>query len=225
MSRAGRLAGLAGERELDQLLVGDLVRPGDSDRRGMANLRYLTGFTGTSGLCLVGERVGRGDEPGVFLTDFRYTERADREIGAEFERATAESQLLPALAERLAGRVRYDDANTSVRNLRKLEEVAPEGVELVPAAGLVEELRRAKEFDELASIAEAQRLTDEVYEWVTGQGLVGRKSAMSRSRRAADARAGRRGPSFPAIVAAGENGALPHAEAGEREIGAGWPSW
>ena len=59
VSRAGRLAGLAGERELDQLLVGDLVRPGDSDRRGMANLRYLTGFTGTSGLCLVGERWKR----------------------------------------------------------------------------------------------------------------------------------------------------------------------
>jgi Xaa-Pro aminopeptidase len=175
VSRAERLAGAAGERELDQLLVGDLVRPGDSDRRGMANLRYLTRFTGTSGLCLVGETVGSGDEPGVFFTDFRYTERAQREVGAEFERATAESQLLPALAERLAGRVGYDDANTSVRNLRKLEEVAPDGVELVPAAGLVEELRRAKDFDELASIAEAQRLTDEVYEWMTGQGLVGRK--------------------------------------------------
>ncbi|HEX2371170.1 MAG TPA: aminopeptidase P family protein [Solirubrobacterales bacterium] len=222
MSRVGRLAGLAGERELDQLLVGDLVRPGDSDRTGMANLQYLTGFTGTSGLCLVGEGVGSGDEPGVFLTDFRYTERAQREIGAEFERTTAESQLLPALAEHLAGRVGYDDANTSVRNLRKLEEVAPDGVELVPAAGLVEELRRAKDSDELASIAEAQRLTDEVYEWVTGQGLVGRKErdiALAAEQRMREL--GAEGPSFPAIVAAGENGALPHAEAGEREIGPG----
>jgi Xaa-Pro aminopeptidase len=222
VSRVERLAALAAERELDQLLVGDLVRPGDSDRTGMANLRYLTGFTGTSGLCLVGEGVGSGGEPGVFLTDFRYTERAEREIGAELEHATAESRLLPALADRLAGRVGYDDANTSVRNLRKLEDVAPEGVELVPAAGLVEQLRRAKDADELASIAEAQRLTDEVYEWVTGQGLVGRKErdvALAAEQRMREV--GAEGPSFPAIVAAGENAALPHAEAGEREIGAG----
>jgi Xaa-Pro aminopeptidase len=221
MSWVERLARLVGEREMDQLLVGDLVRPGDSDRGGMANLRYLTGFTGTSGLCLVGEGVGSGDELGVFITDFRYTERAEREVGSEFERATAESRLLPALAERLAGRVGYDDANTSVRNLRRLEEAAPEGVELVPAAGLVEELRRAKDPGELGTIAEAQRLTDEVYEWVAHQGLVGRKErevALAAEQRMREL--GAEGPSFPAIVASGENGALPHAEAGDREIGA-----
>ena len=156
--RRARLAGLAGERELDQLLVGDLVRPGDSDRRGMANLRYLTGFTGTSGLCLVGERVGGGDElessSRTSATRSARTVRSAPSSSAPPRRVSS----CPRSPSGLAGRVGYDDANTSVRNLRKLEEVAPEGVELVPAAGLVEELRRAKEFDELASIAEAQRL-------------------------------------------------------------------
>ena len=48
-------------------------------------------------------------------------------------------------------------------------------------------------------------------------------AASARSPRAAEARIRELGgePSFPAIVAAGPNGALPHAEPSEREIGAG----
>jgi Xaa-Pro aminopeptidase len=214
--RFERLAAAVAERGLDRLIVGDLVRPGDSDRSGMANLRYLTGFSGTSGLCVVGE-----GQP-VFVTDFRYTERAKRELPDAFERVPAESRLLPTAAQRLIGRVGYDDANTSVRTLRQLEELVPEGTELVPAAGLVEELRRVKEPAELAAISEAQRLTEEVYGWVAAQGLVGRSErevALGAERRMLEL--GAEGPSFPAIVAAGDNGALPHAEAGEREIGGG----
>jgi Xaa-Pro aminopeptidase len=211
--RSERLAALVGERELDQLLVGDLVRPGDSDRSGMANLRYLTGFGGTSGLCVVGPQAR------LFVTDFRYRERAGREVADAFDRVEAERQLLPAVAEQLGGRVGYDDANTSVRNLRKLEELAPDGTELVPAGGLVERLRRSKDVDELTAIAEAARLADEVYVWLVEGGLLGkteREVALASERRMLDL--GAEGASFPTIVAAGENGALPHAEAGEREI-------
>ena len=64
MTRAERLAKLVAERELDMLFVSDLV-----------NVRYLTGFTGTNGACLVG-----GDQS-IFFTDFRYTERARNEVG------------------------------------------------------------------------------------------------------------------------------------------------
>jgi Xaa-Pro aminopeptidase len=214
--RAERLAALVAERELDQLLVGDLVRPGDSERSGAANLRYLTGFSGTSGLAVVGPQTR------LFCTDFRYVERAEREVPDIFERIQAERQLLPAVAEHLLGRVGYDDANTSVRNLRKLEERAPEGAELVDAGGLVEELRRSKDADELAAIAEAARVADEVYGWLLENALVGRSErevALASEQRMREL--GAEGPSFPTIVAAGENGALPHAEAGDREIGRG----
>jgi Xaa-Pro aminopeptidase len=214
--RAERLAAMVAERELDQLLVGDLVRPGDSERSAGANLRYLTGFTGTSGLSLVGPRER------LFVTDFRYVERAGREVPDAFERIQAESRLLPAVAEHLRGRVGYDDANTSVRNLRKLEDLLPEGVELAPAGGLVEELRRSKDADETAAIAEAARLADEVYEWLVEEGMAGkteRDVALAAEQRMREL--GAEGPSFPTIVAAGQNGALPHAEAGNREIGHG----
>jgi Xaa-Pro aminopeptidase len=176
----------------------------------------MTGFTGTSGLFLIGEDLR------LFVTDFRYVERAEREVPAEIERVRAERQLLPAMAERFRGRVGYDDANTSVRSLRKLEELAPEGVELAPAAGLVERLRRSKDEGELRAIAEAARLADEVYESTIERGLTSRTErevALAAEQRMREL--GAEGPAFPVIVASGPNSALPHAEASEREIGRG----
>ncbi len=214
-ARKARLAELVGEEGLDALIVGGLVRPGDSGRAEMTNLRWLTGFTGTSGACVI------GPDPTPFVTDFRYTERVQSELGGEYDLVQAKSQLLPSLAERLGGRVGYDDANVSVRTLRRLEEAIGEGVELVASAGLVERLRRHKDESELAAIAAAASLADEVFEWLAERGLAGRSER--EVARAAEARTRELGaePSFPPIVAAGENGALPHSEPSEREIGAG----
>ena len=215
-SRAERLAALVAQEGLDQLLVGDLVRLGDSTPDTISNLRWLTGFRGTSGLAI----VGAGDR--VFLTDFRYVERAEREVAPEFERTAAERELLAGAAKRLHGRVGYDDANTSVRSLRKLEELAPEGAELVAAGGLVERLRRHKDDEELRTIADAARLADQVYEWVFERGVVGRTEreimldAHQRMREL-----GADDPSFPAIVAAAENSAIPHHSSSQRDVRAG----
>jgi Xaa-Pro aminopeptidase len=109
----------------------------------------------------------------------------------------------------------------SVRLLGKLKEKLGEGTEMVAAGGRVEELRRVKDDEELAKIAEASKLADEVWRWTLEQGLTGRPER--EVSRAAEARIRELGgdPSFPAIVAAGTNGALPHAEPGEREIGRG----
>ncbi len=215
-ARAERLAQLVATRGLDLLLVGDLVRPGDSGRDAIANLRWLTGFSGTSGLAL----VGRGRRS--FITDFRYAERAAREVTDDFERTIAERELLPVAAERLRGRIGYDDAHTSVKSLRRLEELVADGVELVPAGGLVEGLRRRKDEAELEAIAEAARLADQVYEWVFERGVVGRTereimlAAHERMREL-----GAEDPSFPAIVAAQENSSIPHHESSEREVARG----
>lgn len=210
--RADRLAELVAEHGLDALVVGDLVRPGDSGRDATANLRWLTGFTGTSGLALVGPEIR------LFLTDFRYVERAEREVGGGFERHTIEQRLVAELGAKLSGRVGYDDANTSVRSLRALEEAVPDGVELFPAGGLVERLRRAKDAGEQEAIAAAASLADEVYAWVVEEGLAGRTER--EVARAAEARIRELGaePAFPVIVAAGPGGALPHAEPSERRI-------
>ena len=204
MSRADRLVALLEERSLDWLLVTNLV-----------NVRYLTGFTGTNGACLV------SSDECLFFTDFRYVERARAEV-REFERVEGGRDLLGDLAARLRGRSGFDDAHLSVRAHRRLAEKAGEGVKLVPAGGLVERLREQKDEGELRSMRAAAQIADVVYEEVRERGLVGRSErevARSMVRRMEDL--GAEGPSFPPIVAAGANGALPHAEPRDAEIPAG----
>ncbi|HSS31709.1 MAG TPA: Xaa-Pro peptidase family protein [Solirubrobacterales bacterium] len=201
--RGDKLEAALTERELDRMLVTDLT-----------NVRYLTGFTGTNGACVCG--------PGIrlFFTDFRYTERAAAEVEG-WEPITVAGDWLGAIAEKLEGRVGFEDDHMAVRILRKLEEKLGEGTEAVPAGGTVERLRRVKDGEELAAIEAASKLADEVWEWSVERGLVGRSER--EVARAAEARIRELGgnPSFPAIVAAGPNGALPHAEPGERKIGKG----
>jgi len=201
--RGDRLEQLLTERELDRMLVTDLT-----------NVRYLTGFTGSNGACVCG--------PGIrlFFTDFRYTERAATEVEG-WEAITLADDWLGGIAGHLSGRIGFEDDRMPVRNLEKLREKLAEGAEPIAAGGAVEQLRRVKDEQELASIAAASELADEVWLWSLERGLAGRSERAVA--RAAEARIRELGadPSFPAIVAAGPNGALPHAEPGEREIGRG----
>jgi len=194
-ARADRLVERLAERELDALLVTNLV-----------NVRYLSGFTGTNAICVV------TPNDRLFLTDFRYVERAKHEV-PDFERLRGKQDLLSDAAERLTGRVGFEDQHMSVRQHNRLRELAPDGVELVPAGGLVEDLRAVKEEAELRSIREAADLADDIYEYLCSRGLVGRTEREvaldleheMRERGAED-------PSFPSIIASGAHGALPHAD-------------
>src|SRR3954463_14712442 len=116
-ARADRLLDLLRERELDCLLVSNLV-----------NVRYLTGFTGSNGACIV------SPEERLFVTDFRYVEQAEEQVRG-FESVKGERDLLVDLARRRTGRAGFDDAHVSVRTHRKLLDALGEGVELVEAAG------------------------------------------------------------------------------------------
>jgi Xaa-Pro aminopeptidase len=202
-SRADCLAALVAERELDGFLVTDLV-----------NVGYLTGFGGTNGACVCGA------EQRVFLTDFRYTERAEAEVEG-WDVVTVTDDWLGGIASRLSGKTGFEDHHMAVRTLKRLEEKLPAGVELEGAAGTVEKLRRVKDEAELAAIAAAAELADEIWRFSLERGLVGRTELDVA--RAAEARMREQGaePSFPTIVAAGPNGALPHAEPDTREIGRG----
>jgi Xaa-Pro aminopeptidase len=199
--RGDRLERQLAERELDRMLVTDLI-----------NIRYLTGFTGTNGACICGDGLR------LFFTDFRYTERAEAEVEG-WETVTLANDWLGGIAEHLQGRVGFEDDQMSVRLLEKLKEKLPDGVEMVAAGGRVEELRRVKDEGELALIEEAAQLADAALRWSIEQGLAGKTER--EVARAFEARIRELGgdPSFPAIVAAGPNGALPHAEPGDREIG------
>src|SRR3954471_60052 len=114
-ARADRLVDVLAEHELDCLLV-----------TGLVNVRYLTGFTGTNGACIVTR-----DER-LFLTDFRYVEQAEEQVRG-FERIQAERDMLADLAGRPLGRAGFEDHHMTVRTHRKVAEKVGEGVELVAA--------------------------------------------------------------------------------------------
>jgi Xaa-Pro aminopeptidase len=100
----------------------------------------------------------------------------------------------------------------SVRAHRRLTELLPPHIELVPAAGVVEEVRAVKEAGEVLRIGAAAALVDEIYAWLLDFGLVGKTErevaiALEHEMRLR----GASGPSFDSIVASGEHGALPHA--------------
>ena len=200
-ARADRLVELLAERQLDSLLVTSLL-----------NVRYLTGFTGTNGACVL-----TPDER-LFFTDFRYVEQAREEV-PEFERIQAGSDMLGDLVKRLRGRVGFDDDDLSVAAHRKLGEKLPDGVELVPAGGLVEKLRAVKDEAEAAAMAAAAEIATAAYHSLRERGLAGRTErevALGLTRFMEDS--GAEGASFPPIVASGAHGALPHAVPRDVEI-------
>jgi Xaa-Pro aminopeptidase len=198
------------ERELDALLVSDLV-----------NLRYLTGFTGTNGLAVIG--AGR-DGARAFITDFRYVERAAAEVDG-YEQLRGERELLATvpqtLPDRAPLRLGFDDAHLAVRRHARLREALPAGVDLVAAGGLVEELRMVKDADELARIGSSAQLADVAFRATLERGLIGRSEREVALELEDRLRHGGAEPSFPSIIAAGAHGALPHAEPRDVEIPAG----
>ena len=188
---------LAGE-EVDVLLVSSPL-----------NLRYMTGYTGSNGLALIGPQTR------VFVTDFRYVEQAEQEVEASYDRRRDQQDLLNAIPKALLeGRVRlgFDDAGLTVRQHEKLRELLPGRVELVSAGGLVEKLRAVKELAEIDKIRVATDVADAALTQLLEQGLAGRTErelATALERAMIDRGASR--PSFDSIVAAGPHGALPHA--------------
>ena len=194
--RAERLAVQLRERELDVLLVATPV-----------NLRYLSGFTGTSGLAWIFAERPAGH---LFLTDFRYTTQSAAQVSGAFQREIVAGDLLEGAVEELAasgsvaGRLGFDDASLTVKQHARLSELLGEEWELVPCAGLVEGLRAVKDADEIDRIRAASRLADEALRETLEAGVIGRSErdvAIELELRMR--RLGAEGASFPSIVAAG----------------------
>ena len=138
---------------------------------------------------------------------------------SEYERIEIGRDMLGDLSGRLRGRAGFDDNDVSVADHAKLSERVSEGVELVPAGGLVEQLRAVKDASEVAAMRAAAEFSTAAYERCASAGWSGVRSARWMSSSSASWRTpGRRGPSFPPIVAAADHGAQPHAEPRDVEI-------
>lgn len=197
MSRADRIAARLPAADVDLLLLTH-----------MTNVRYVTGFTGSNAVAVVGSDTRR------FLTDFRYVEQAATQVSG-FDRQPAPQDFLEGLGSGWPEgslRLGFEDQHVSVKQHARLRAVLPERIELVPAGGLVEAERAVKEPAELDAIRAAADITNDVYRWIIERGLSGRTERGVALLAEHEMRLrGAEGPSFPSIVASGEHGALPHA--------------
>jgi Xaa-Pro aminopeptidase len=207
-ARAERLAELLPEAEVDVMLVTDLV-----------NVRYLTGYTGSNGLALIGPQTR------TFVTDFRYVEQASEEVHPSFERRRAPQDLIDAIRDALpdgALRLGFEAAHTSVSAHARLAELLEDRAELVATTGLVERLRAIKEPEEIDHIRAATVLADTAFERLISDGLIGKTERELATALEYDMRQrGAERASFDPIIAAGPHGALPHAQPREVEIRSG----
>lgn len=224
-ARTKRVAVALRERSVQALLV-----------TAPANVRYLTGYSGSSGIAVIAGEDGaeRTDGGHLFFTDFRYETQAAEEVGGaapECERVIAKGDLIEAAVERIADRAQaagghlalgFDERHLSVAAHERLAELLGQQVELVGCAGIVERLREVKDAGEQQRIAAAARLADEALRTVLEAGLAGRSErevAITLETRMRTL--GAEGASFPTIVACGAHGALPHAQPRDVEIATG----
>jgi len=212
--RIARLRAALRERELPGLLV-----------TAPANRRYLSGFSGSAGALLVSA------EAALLFTDSRYLIQAGREAPAFTLRELVNpgrplsALLAEAAAELHLGQIGVEADNLSLATYRQLV-AALEGadVALVPSGGLVEQLREVKDAEEVALLRRAIAITDAAIAAVLPElrpELSERQAAwmleVAMRERGAEA------ASFPVIVAAGPNAALPHARPGDDLLGSGRP--
>ncbi|WP_372629717.1 M24 family metallopeptidase [Cohnella sp.] len=182
------------------------------------NVRYLTGFTGTSGAALISA------DKAMFVTDFRYTEQAAEQArGFDILKHGADMNATIAglLKEWGAEKLLIEEQDVTYAAYRKMEE-AFRPAELLRSEGIVEKLRMTKDEDELAILQEAADLADRTFDHILAflkPGATERSIALEieffmRSQGATSS-------SFDTIVASGERSALPHGVASNKTIGAG----
>ena len=210
--RPRRLAALAEaltSAHLDALLVGN-----------PANIRYLTGFSGSNALLVVTMRES------VMITDFRYQTQAPEQIGA-LARIVVEPhslwtglwRILPEIdGVIIAG---FESAHLVHRDFQRLMEHGGRW-QWRPTVDLVETLRERKDADEVRLIGEAAgvatralaRLLPELRAGMTEIEAAGCLEKALRDE-------GTEGFPFPSIVASGPRAALPHAGSSHRRIESG----
>jgi Xaa-Pro aminopeptidase len=210
--RTRRIAALADSitaAHLDGLLVSS-----------PANVRYLSGFSGSSALLFVTPRDS------LLITDFRYQTQAAEEV-AEVARVVIESQSLwTGLWQNLpqlpyVSSAGFESAHLVHRDFQRLLEAGSRW-QWRPTIDLVESLRERKDEDELAhirsAIAAAETALDltllRIHAGMTELEVAGILESALRQ-------AGSDGFPFPSIVASGPNAALPHARPTNRRLASG----
>ena len=178
------------------------------------NLRYLTGFTGTTGLALISL------EKAYFITDFRYTEQAAKQcVGYEVVKNVG--PILEVVADIVETtkleNLAFEEAYVPFKQYVDVETLLE--VDLVPVSGMVEELREVKDEAEVAIIEKACNIADQAFSHILTYIKPGMTEIQVANELDCHMRSfGASGVSFETIVASGLRSAMPHGVASDKVI-------
>lgn len=192
------------ERGIDGFLVTHLP-----------NVRYLTGFSGTNGLCLIGR------ETSYFLTDFRYHEQSHQEVKG-LRITVAKNSLFEQLEKRKLfrgmRRVGIEGNYLPYADYRKLKKTFPR-LRFIPLADVIEGISAVKDEEEIGLIKKAAQISDKVFDEVVKSIKPGvRELEVSAEISYLHKTYGAERDAFETIVASGPRGALPHGIACAKKI-------
>ena len=180
----------------------------------ITNVRYLSGFTGSSGFLLI------TDEENFFFSDGRYTEQSKNEIfdykinitGNHLKHIQENNLLQKSWVLCFEGsHLSYDMYNKFSNDLNVSE--------LVSTNDIIERIAAVKDQSEIDALQAAVDITDRVFDLiipeikagVTEKHIASRISYMFKQE-------GGDGDSYDPIIASGSNGALPHATPSDNQV-------
>lgn len=213
--RLERVRPLVEEAGADGLLVTEL-----------ANVRYLTGFTGSAAVLLV-----TADEA-LLATDGRYRTQAAEQLSAagsgSVELAVGapavQRDAVAALVARAGLRRLGLEADSITWGAQRRWAEVVRDADPVPTSGVVETLRQVKDDGELARMAQAAAIADAALAEILPMLADGHTEAeVALALDSAMRRLGAEDRAFETIVASGPNSAKPHARPGARRIERGDP--
>ncbi|ELX8750201.1 aminopeptidase P family protein [Listeria monocytogenes] len=181
------------------------------------NRRYVSGFTGTSGVALI------LPEKAYFVTDFRYTEQAAKQAeGYEIVQHTGPifDTVEDLLIKNDTKTLHFEADYVTVSEFKQMERVFNR--QLIPLTGFFEEMRKVKTASELKAIRTACDIADAAFAHIIqfikpGMAEIEVSNELEFFMR----RAGATSSSFDTIVASGIRSALPHGVASDKKIEVG----
>ncbi|UCH81150.1 MAG: aminopeptidase P family protein [Nitrospiraceae bacterium] len=190
---------------VDAILITDLI-----------NVRYLTGFTGSSGYSIITERDA------LFITDFRYKEQARGEVKGFkiiIENAERTGEIKKYCESYRIRTLGFEDHNVNYGLYRKL---VKRKIRLKQLTNVIEQIRITKTEQELYDIRTAVKRAESAFRKLqpfimagtTEKKLALKLEGLLKSE-------GCKTLPFEVIVASGPTAALPHAQPTERKLRGG----
>ena len=181
-----------------------------------ANIRYLTGYSGSNGLLLVTR------EEAHFFTDPRYAIDATAQVTAKvhIEKKTLYSGAAAIIKRKRLKKIGFESFFTRYDEYLKLKDELPLGSSLYPIGRKIDEQRMIKSPSEIEKIRRSVLMNSEAYSRTIARVKRGAREQDIAAELDYQMRClGAEKPAFETIVAAGERTALPHAHPSAHRLG------